>query len=112
MSLQWQKPLGEWRAWCSLPMETHLQIILSEELRLKNWEVIFAWNFDIPELIKAIETRGVIWDKNKNLKRADQDSCIETASYEIHTHVHWLRIKEALWHLLSNATVSEQASCA
>jgi hypothetical protein len=51
---------------------------------------VFAWKRNIAELIKSMERRGVIWDKNNNLKRVDQDSFIETASYDIKNIEHWL----------------------
>jgi hypothetical protein len=53
-------------------METQLEIILSEELRCKNWAVVDAWKLHRLELIKAMESRGVIWNHNNKIKCVDQ----------------------------------------
>ena len=47
-----------------------------------------------------MERRGVIWDKNNNLKRVDQDSFIETASYNIKNIEHWLQINCLMYNVL------------
>ena len=85
--------------WESLSMEIRLDIILSEECRLENWAVIRVWTQERGKLIKAMESRGIVWNKNKDIDSRSELAYIETATMDIKRN--WPQIKQAFLSLLT-----------
>lgn len=86
--------------WDSLPLETKLDILLSEALRYKSFAMVTAWSCDKQTLLHAIWQRGIIWDNNKGAALVSQQMFIQTAAYDIRRNNKWAQIQKKLLMLL------------
>jgi hypothetical protein len=70
--------------WQSLKIETRLDVLLSEEIWCRNWNIVLHWAApgNAPRLIEALAQRGVLWDRNI-LPAWQQLLYIETAAKHI-----------------------------
>jgi hypothetical protein len=70
-------------SWVELSLDTKLDIILSEALRSSSLEHVTTWLCNKQTLIREIDKRGIIWDKNEEETLTSQQMFIETAARDI-----------------------------
>jgi hypothetical protein len=103
-------------SWVDLSPDTKLDIILSEARRSSSLEHVTTWLCDKQTLIREIDKRGIIWDKNKEETLTSQQMFIETAALDINSQRQWKQKKQDLLTILNsdacnNAFDIKQTSC-
>jgi hypothetical protein len=88
--------------WQDLEIDERLDLMLSEEIRARNWAIVLCWLTpgNAATLLAAMAQRGVLWDRN-SLPKWQQRLYIEAAAVHIRNDRNNRDLKTLLRRVLS-----------